>query len=127
MRHYAKITVSPELAELMERLCECPPLPDHDVQRCSTTFDHEVRFENGNRMAVQVVVPNDPDIESCWTQGVMFDNLGNELACTEPGDTFLGEYSITWWDEEFVVEVATCKDYEGRNSVLREDKLGHST
>ena len=34
------------------------------------------------------------ETELAWTQGVLFDDVGNELGYTEPGDTVEGEYSV---------------------------------
>lgn len=82
---------------------------DSKLVKDSVQFDQEVVFDNGFRMAIQVISSLDPATETCWTQGVLFDAVGNELDCTTVGDSFLGEYTceydgITY---EAVVSVVT--------------------
>ncbi len=93
MRYEATLRVQKETAELMEKWCQEPPM---DCGRGEPVFDEEVRFANGNRMAIQVIASENPNEESCWTQGVVFDKKGNELGCTDVGESFLGEYQV--WD-----------------------------
>jgi hypothetical protein len=64
------------------------------LSKGEVVFDEEAVFLNGARMAIQVIAPNEPESEPCWTQGVLFDKTGNELGCTEVGSCFLGEYVV---------------------------------
>lgn len=81
-------------ADTIDRLEELCRGPATDCGSDETVFDREVNFDDGCRMAIQVVAPNDP-AGSCWTQGVLFDANGAELGCTEPGDTFAGDYEVS--------------------------------
>ena len=112
MRYEAILRVQKDTAELMEKWCREPPM---DCGRGETVFDEEVKFANGNRMAIQVIASENPNEESCWTQGVVFDKEGNELGFTEVGDSFVGRYQV--WDrykngaaveveDEYVTQVA---------------------
>lgn len=102
MRHYKEMRVQRYIGESMERLCSqiCS-----DAKKDGVEFDEEVTFDNGNRMAIQVCGPGDPQSESCWTQGVVFDADGNELGCTDCGESFEGEYCVQVGDDEYVVNV----------------------
>ena len=103
MEYKGILEVEPALADELERFCQEPP---GDCGRGETLFDREVRFPNGNRMAIQVIASETPDEESCWTQGVVFDPFGNELGCTDVGESFLGEYHVsTLEDGTYVVDV----------------------
>lgn len=89
--------------------------PSADLPRDTAVFDREIPFADGKRMAVQVCTPTDPTAESCWTQGVLYDPTGTELACTEVGESFGGEYQVAYDDQEYVVDVR-------RNDLAKEPK-----
>ena len=106
MKNFKELQVEKSIAKEMEKICSriC-----RDVKKDGVEFDEEVVFEDGNRMAIQVCGPGDPSEETCWTQGVVFDSEGNELGCTDCGESFLGEYSVVIGDDEYVVNVVTVK------------------
>ena len=141
-----------EVAEEMQRLLDAPePTWTKDIP-----FDQEYTFADGWRMAIQVCPSGvDPTIvegeggEPHWTQGVLFSPEGNEMGCTEPGDTFLGEYVVehdgvtytvlvkqeTEWPEHWQVEhekvhmLRIFAPMEERDRVLQwvHDRGGHTT
>jgi len=102
MKYKGVIPVDQTMASKMERICR---EPDAAVKKASVEFDQEYRFANGIRMAVQVCSSNTPAEESCWTQGVLFTPDGSEVGCTDVGESFLGEYNITYGDDEYEVDV----------------------
>lgn len=67
-------------------------------------FDNEIVFPNGFRMAIQVIAAEKKG-ETAWTQGVLFDEDGNELGCTEVGDYFLSDYTVFYDKTEYTVNV----------------------
>lgn len=94
--------VEPALCERMGKLCmEADP----SLPRDQAVFDEEVTFSDGMRMAVQVISPTQPELEPCWTQGVLFDEHGCERGCTEVGERFCGEYSVLCEGMTYTVEV----------------------
>jgi len=107
VKYYEKLIVSLETAELMGKWCQEPP---GDCGRGEAVFDEEVVFSNGNRMAIQVIASEEPNEEECWTQGVVFDPKGNELGCTDVGESFMGEYHVYDGEDEYVCEVITLED-----------------
>jgi hypothetical protein len=86
----------------MERLCAAPC---HGVRKYGVEYDEELMFPDGCHMAVQVCAPGDPAAESCWTQGVLWDKRGNEVGCTDVGESFAGEYCVPWKGEDYVVVI----------------------
>lgn len=104
MKYFEKLVVPAHIASEMVRICR-DVVPD--VKKNGVEFDQEVRFSNGYFMVIQVCGPGDPKEESCWTQGVFYRESGNELTCTDAGESFLGEYHIEWGGDEYVVEVVT--------------------
>lgn len=94
--------VNEKIGKQLEAFCLTPPC---DCGRGEVLFDQEMVFSNGIRMAIQVIASEEPNEESCWTQGVLFDQIGNELGCTNVGETFLGEYCIPFEKVDYVVNV----------------------
>lgn len=83
-----------------------------DLGKDEVPFDEEVKFPNGMRMAVQVcsalrshLEPREP----CWTQGVLFDPNGNELGCTDCGESVEGEFCVSHGIDDYVVTVKEIK------------------
>lgn len=105
MRYLQTLKVPSETAHELERICK---EPDSGVKGDGVEFDQEVVFENGMRMAIQVCASGNPTEESCWTQGVLFDQHGNERGCTDVGESFLGEYCVPDGDDEYVTEVCAA-------------------
>jgi hypothetical protein len=85
-----------------DHLCK---VPAGTAARGEVIFDRESVFDNGYRMAIQVVVPYDTDDEPCWSQGVLFDKDGNELGCTDVGDQLSGDYVVWHGDDRYAVSV----------------------
>jgi hypothetical protein len=102
MQYKKTLTVKNDEAEQLEHFCHEAP---GSCGRDEPIFDEEVVFDNGKRMAIQVIASTEPDKEPCWTQGVVFDSMGNEMGCTDVGDSFLGEYSVFDGEDEYVVDV----------------------
>lgn len=115
--YHKTLTLPAGTIDRLEQLCRGPAT---DCGSDETVFDHEVTFDDGRRMAIQVVAPNDP-AESCWTQGVLFEAGGAELGCTEPGDAFAGDYEVCCDGNVYSVRVA--EDSMERWAVLYRD--GH--
>ena len=68
--------------------------PNEHAPRGAVLFDYMARFPDNSYMAIQVISDSEPDRNAGWCQGVLFDSDGREVGCTEPGDTFLGEYVV---------------------------------
>jgi len=96
------IKVPKHRGEQLENFTQKPPC---DCGRGETLFDEEFVFDDGNRMAVQVVASVEPENEPCWTQGVLFDAAGNELGTTDVGESFLGEYTVSHDGNDYTVVV----------------------
>lgn len=99
--YHETLTLPADTIDRLEELCRGPAT---DCGSDETVFDHEVTFDDGCRMAIQVVAPNDP-AESCWTQGVLFDADGAELGCTEAAQFFAGVYVVECDGDSYTVRV----------------------
>ena len=100
------LTVDPELLEQMvTKLQTCDPeLPSDEA-----IFDQGLVISPGAgfSMMVQVITPNDPESEPCWSQAVLFDQDGRELACTEPSESLKGEWVIGYDCHEYHLVVVS--------------------
>lgn len=105
MKYLQTLLVPVEQALHLEWICK---ELDSGVKGAGVEFYQEVVFENGMRMAIQVCASGNPTEESCCTQGVLFDQHGNECCCTDVGASFLGEYCVECDGDEYVTEV--CAD-----------------
>lgn len=99
MKYFKKLFVEKSLTKEMEDACGCEMYNVHDGE---VLFDEEVKFSNGMRMAIQVIAEQ---MAPCWTQGVLFDGMGNELGCTNVGEDFLGEYTVFHGEDEYTAVV----------------------
>jgi len=100
--YHETLTLPADTIDRLEALCRGPAV---DCGRDETIFDREVRFDDGCRMAIQVVAPNAVETDSCWTQGVLFDAEGHELGCTEVGESVAGSYEIEHDGNNYEVDV----------------------
>ena len=97
------ITINTQEAARLEKLCS---EPNAELARGEIVFDQEVVFPDGNMMVIQVIASEEPDSESCWTQGVLYERVANdcfqEIGCTEVSENFLGKYQVA----NYIVNVA---------------------
>jgi hypothetical protein len=61
------------------------------IQCCGVQYE-ENASENGST-------------NTAWTQAVLFDERGHELAYTEPGDHFMGDWIISYDKDTYQVTV----------------------
>jgi hypothetical protein len=102
MRYEQTMQVKASYGNLIEQACRVPLA---DCARDEILFDLEVVFVNDNRMAVQVIASGNAE-ETAWTQGVVFSDVGEELGCTDVGESFAGEYHVAAADgNEYVCNV----------------------
>ena len=65
------------------------------------TITHTAKFPNGIEADIKLVICEE---ESPYTEGVLFQN-GFELTCTEPSDTYDGEWNFEHNGTEYIVNV----------------------
>lgn len=56
------------------------------------TIIETVKFENGYEADIKLVIPDEESYT--WTEAVLFDEKGNQVAYTEPSDAFFGEWIL---------------------------------
>lgn len=103
MSNIQTITVERDEAEVIEsclRSGGCIP----DSSYNDLVFVRTAKFPNGYEMDIKVV--NAPEEDGgAWTEGVLFDQRGYELGCTDVLDTLLGEFTVWLDDVEYIVKV----------------------
>lgn len=80
--------------------------PD-DFMGEDATITFTAKFENGFEMDVKCCGSKD---EHAWTEAVLFDQRGCQLAYTEPDEEFLGTWELEYEDMRFRVEVSVSSD-----------------
>jgi hypothetical protein len=111
--YHETIAMPADTLEKYEQLCRAPAT---DCGRDECIFDESVPIGDSMVMAIQVIACSEPEEGGCWTQGVLFDGNGAELGCTEPGDTFEGEYRVEHGGDVYEVRVTD----DSRTSLLLE-------
>jgi len=107
MYYTAKLEIEQAQLDAMNDLCDENGSIRYPYNE--TIYDEEVVFENGMRVAIQVI-PSESDITEdapppAWTQGVLFTPEGYEVSCTEVGDKVSGFYHCHDGDDLYTVEV----------------------
>lgn len=105
------LKIPADVIDSMNEACKNPPGLSN-VGRDEVMFDEEYQFDDGMRMAIQVVTSTDPDTESCWAQGVLLNSDGWEQGCTEVCESFdndyrVGDYCVAVEPATFVVRNTT--------------------
>lgn len=106
MRYHQKLEVVGAIVDAMEELCRGDSGEGRDIE-----FDQSVDFGNGYIMDIQVCQGDD----GYWTQGVLYRKaigrpisvgpIYNEVACTDVGESFEGEYCVFYDGNEYVGEI----------------------
>lgn len=111
------LTIDADEFQLMERLVTKRG-SDYPKDRC--VFDKSVAFPLGISMAIQVITTLTPKEDTCWTQGVLFEQerkpdgseLWHEVGCTDVGESFGGDYTVEYDGNEYTVTVISSKSAE---------------
>jgi hypothetical protein len=115
MIHRKTLMVPSYIADEMTRIVN---EPDSSVKGGGVEYSEDVVFDDRRSMTIQVCSSENPSQESCWTQGVLYDRpqwdvfgfeITPEIACTDVGDSFLGEYHLEYEGDEYIVEVVKDK------------------
>lgn len=80
----ATINLSKEVAARAAALCDDPP--GSTVRRDDPVYVWRAKFEDGRQADIKVIAPSDPDEDPCWSEGVLFDAEGRELAICSGDD-----------------------------------------
>lgn len=97
MRHELKIEFDDENKNLIEKCMKMHGDSD-DV-----LFDKEYKFDDGVRLALRICSSRAfyDDPYQVWTEGVLFNSFGEELAVSDVGDSVYGEYLFFIGDSEY--------------------------
>ena len=72
--------------------------PNPDLRRDEVVFENTAKFSDNNWALFQVIASSNPSEESCWTQIVLFDPNGNEIACSDVSENILGPCEFFYID-----------------------------
>ena len=97
MRFCEKITLTEEETKTVERLLTKEPSCRKNCFGENETFVKTARFPDGIQMDVKICgVEYDPHAETNlpWTEAVLFNERGGEIACSEPSEGYDGEWLL---------------------------------
>ena len=101
-KYVVKIPVSKDVLDRIERFLALPLGLDEDEYQGDSTIIYTALFPNGVQADIKCCGCRD---ETSWTEMVLFDQEGCELCCTEPGEAFVGEWSLDYDTITYVVVV----------------------
>ena len=87
MNFTAAIKVPSDQLQFLQSVVDAP---NADLCRDDVVYENSVRFSDNSWALFQVISTNDPAEDACWTQVVLFDERGNEMACSDVGESILG-------------------------------------
>ena len=73
-------------------------IPNSDFRRDEIVWEGESRFSDGTQAIFQVCASNNPEEEPCWSQIVLFDENGAEIACSDVSENVLGPCEFFYID-----------------------------
>ena len=107
MKYNGKLEIDQAQLDALNDLCD--ELGSIRYPYNETIYDEEVVFDNGMRVAIQVIASESDICENvqppAWTQGVLFTPDGYEVSFTEVGDKVDGLYHCPDGDDLYIVEV----------------------
>lgn len=109
MRYEKSITVEKAKANYINRLLNVQPKFEKECFGENEKHSDSVTFENGYKMYVDIcgVQYEDGGDNTAWSQAVLHDKDGFQLAYTEPSVDYLGEWEITFNGDVYVMNIST--------------------
>lgn len=107
MRYEKTIKITTKMTELINKHLHEEPTCAEECLGEDIAIVNTVSFENGFEMDIKCCgVQYDEASESntAWTEAVLFQN-GRELCCSEPSDEYVGEWSLEYEGDEYIVVV----------------------
>ena len=107
MIHKQTLTIPAQTCFFLLKACD-QNRASLDIGKDEKIFDESVTFDDGKIMDIQVIAPIEN--ESCWTQGVLYEKEVEgsfliEVACTDVGESILGEFHVLHEGNEYICEV----------------------
>lgn len=95
------ISITQQEAEKINRYLTKEPTNEDECLSEDETISHTAKFSDGYQMDIQCCgVQYEEDAKengstnTAWTQAVLFDPTGHEVACSDVEDEYLGEWSL---------------------------------
>lgn len=97
MRHDLEIVIDEENKNLIDRCMNIESDSDEVL------FDKEYVFDNGVRLALRICSSRSfyDEPYQTWTEGILFDKFGCELAVSDVDDNLYGEYLFFVDNDEY--------------------------
>lgn len=110
MKYERTIMISPSETKYMMRVLQSTDLMGED-----DTITHTVSFGNDMEMDIKICGARD---EEPWTEVVLFQN-GSEVGCSEPEDSFDGEWCLEDQGDSYVAHVVFIRNHCELEAIYR--------
>lgn len=111
-RQVKTILLRPQQASFLQKILHEEPTSEADCFGEDEKFSMSVSFDDGRYAFIDCcgVQYREDECNTAWTQGMLYEPNGRAIACTEPGDEFLGEWLFTDnQGREYCVNVAVAQ------------------
>ncbi len=112
MKYTQTIYIGKEEAEAINRYLNVEPRNEAECLGEDQTVSHTAKFPNGFEVDVKLCgiqfrdKKDDESVSNCaWTEAVLFDDEDGQLDCTEPSDSYFGEWVLEHDGDEYAVLV----------------------
>lgn len=94
MKYIELITVEKKLAKKIKLLEDYSGRQSYDKYGLQEgeTLSKTIKFADGMEMDIKLIIA--PEDDTNWTEAVLFDNKGCQVAYTEPEEVFFGEWQL---------------------------------
>lgn len=112
MKYTAAIEIEPAEAKIINKYMHEEPTDESDCLGEDETITHTAVFSNGYQMDIKccgVQYNENETTNTAWSEAVLFDKQNNQIAYTEPCDTYFGEWQLEANGNEYTANVIEAK------------------
>ena len=101
------IEISKSVADELEKILTVEPTCEEECFGEDETYRESFVFPNGYFMDIKCcgVQYEEDSVNTAWTESVLFDKRGCEVACSEVEENFVGKWEMEYNGDTYVVDV----------------------
>jgi len=109
-----KIVVANEEANKINYYLHHIPANESECMGEDETIVNTAKFENGYQLDIKCcgVQFHAGEVNTAWTEAVLFDKNGTELYCSEVSDAYFGDWEIEYDGDTYFVSVMTEDEFK---------------
>lgn len=130
MKYERRIMINKKQGDAINKYLHEEPTCESECLYEDVTITDTVVFDNGMEMDIKCcgVQYEEGASNLAWTEAVLFNGFGREVACSEPSDEYFGEWVLEYEGNQYVAIVEAEKEITKENFTQsnRDKKIGHS-